>query len=322
MKLSKEIKTAIFVICSVLLFYWGYSFLKGKDILSNYKTFYVQYENVEGLTTSSPVTINGHKVGTVKSIKFDNMTSWKPIVELQIDKSYDLSKTSIARLYEPGLIGGKQIQIIPNPKDNSLAESGTFLKGDVQPGLTDLVSEKLAPLQEKVEKAMVSADDLLVNFNSILDDKTKKNLQSSIASLDEILKEMKSVSKSANQLLENNKSKIDKSLTNFETMSSNFASLSDSLTEINLKQTVQNLENTLANVDKIMEKLEAGEGTMGKLLKDEKMYQNFTAASKELELLLQDLRLYPTRYVNVSVFGKKNKPYVAPTVVDSTQTKN
>jgi phospholipid/cholesterol/gamma-HCH transport system substrate-binding protein len=105
-------------------------------------------------------------------------------------------------------------------------------------------------------------------------------------------------------------------------MSTNFASLSDSLSEINLKQTVKNLENTLANVDKIIEKLEAGDGTMGKLLKDEKLYQNFTAASKELELLLQDLRLYPTRYVNVSVFGKKNKPYVAPTAVDSTQTKN
>jgi phospholipid/cholesterol/gamma-HCH transport system substrate-binding protein len=192
----------------------------------------------------------------------------------------------------------------------------------VQPGLTDLVSEKLAPLQEKVEKAMVSADDLLVNFNSILDDKTKKNLQSSIASLDEILNEMKTVAKSANQLLADNKSKIDKSLTNFETMSSNFASLSDSLSDIKLKQTVENLENTLANVDKIMEKLEAGEGTMGKLLKDEKMYQNFTAASKELELLLQDLRLYPTRYVNVSLFGKKNKPYIAPTEVDSTEIKN
>ena len=119
-----------------------------------------------------------------------------------------------------------------------------------------------------------------------------------------------------------NKTKIDKSLTNFETMSSNFASLSDSLTEINLKQTVKNLENTLANVDQIMEKLEAGEGSMGKLLKDEKMYQNFSAASKELELLLQDLRLYPTRYVNVSIFGKKNKPYVAPTAIDSTQIKN
>jgi phospholipid/cholesterol/gamma-HCH transport system substrate-binding protein len=322
LKVSKEIKTAIFVICSVLLFYWGYSFLKGKDILSNYKTFYVQYENVEGLTASSPITINGHKIGTVKSIKFNDMSSWKPIVELQIDEEYDLSKSCIARLYEPGLIGGKQIQIITNPKDTSIAESGSFLKGDVQPGLTDLVSEKLAPLQEKVEKAMVSADDLLVNFNSILDDKTKKNLQSSIASLDEVLIEMKTIAKSANQLLADNKSKIDNSLTNFETMSTNFASLSDSLSEIKLKQTVENLENTLANVDKIMEKLEAGEGTMGKLLKDEKMYQNFTAASKELELLLQDLRLYPTRYVNVSLFGKKNKPYVAPTEVDSTQTKN
>ena len=88
--------------------------------------------------------------------------------------------------------------------------------------------------------------------------------------------------------------------------------MSDSLAKANLGQTVRNLEKTLANVDKIMTDIEQGKGTMGKLMKDDAMYNNFTNTSKELELLLQDVRLNPTRYVNVSVFGKKNKPYVAP----------
>jgi phospholipid/cholesterol/gamma-HCH transport system substrate-binding protein len=101
-------------------------------------------------------------------------------------------------------------------------------------------------------------------------------------------------------------------MTNFDNTAANFSKMSDSLAKANLGQTVRNLEKTLANVDKIMIDIEQGKGTMGKLMKDDAMYTNFTNTSKELELLLQDVRLHPTRYVNVSLFGKKNKPYVAP----------
>ena len=115
-----------------------------------------------------------------------------------------------------------------------------------------------------------------------------------------------------NSLLAENKSKLNTSFTNLDKTTANFAIISDSLAKANLGKTVKNLEMTLASVDKIMLGIESGKGTMGKLMKDDAMYTNFTKASKELELLLQDLRLYPTRYVNVSLFGKKNKPYVAP----------
>jgi phospholipid/cholesterol/gamma-HCH transport system substrate-binding protein len=101
-------------------------------------------------------------------------------------------------------------------------------------------------------------------------------------------------------------------VSNFDKTSANLASISDSLEKANIGKAVKNLEKTLASVDKIMADLNAGNGTMGKLIKDDKMYNNFTSASKELELLLEDLRLHPTRYVNVSLFGKKEKPYVAP----------
>lgn len=321
MKLSREIKTAILVISAILLFIWGYSFLKGTDILSKHKTFYVLYDDVEGLIASAPVTINGLTIGKVKSINFLD-DSGKLKVELQIDTDFKISKTSEARIYEPGLIGGKQVQIVPNLKDANLAEDGDYLKGSVKPGLTDLVSERLTPLQEKIEKAMLSADGVLMNINDVLDEKAKKDLRNSFAELNKTLTSLSEASKSANEILNTNKGKLNNVVSNFEKVSTNFEKLSDSLAQTNLKQTVENLEKTLANVDKIIANLESGNGTMGKLLKDDKMYTNFTKASKELELLLEDLRLNPTRYVNVSLFGKKNKPYVAPTEVDSTTTKN
>ena len=311
MKITKEIKTAVLVIAAILLFIWGYSFLKGRDLLTSYRTFYVQYENVEGLTGSAPVTINGLVVGAVTGIKFLNETG-KLQVELQVKSDFPISKSSVVSIYEPGLIGGKQIMITPNLKDTSVAESGETLLGSIKPGLTSLVAERLTPLQEKVEKMVVSADVLLKNINTILDAKTKANLKSSIANLDATLAEFKKASTTVNEMLAENKGKINNTMTNIDKASANFSKVSDSLAKVNIGKTVKKLEQTLANVDKIMSDVQSGKGTMGKLMKDESLYNNFAKSSKELELLLQDLRLNPTRYVNVSLFGKKNKPYVAP----------
>ncbi len=311
MKITREIKTAILVIASILLFIWGYSFLKGSDLLSNYKTFYVQYDNVEGLVNSAPVTINGLNVGKVSKIEFLNSTG-KIQVELQIKSDFPFSKSSIASIYEPGLIGGKQIMITPNFADTSIAESGITLQGDIKPGLTTLVAQRLTPLQEKVEKMVVSADELLKNVNTILDAKTKADLKSGIANLDATLAEFKVASQNINEMLADNKNKINSTMINVDKVSANFAKISDSLSNAEIGKTIKNLEKTLASVDKIMTDVQSGRGTLGKLAKDETMYTNFTKTSKELELLLQDLRLNPTRYVNVSLFGKKNKPYQPP----------
>ena len=322
MKITREIKTAILVIASILLFIWGYSFLKGRDLLSNYKTFYIQYDNVEGLVNSAPVTINGLIVGKVSSIKFLNETG-KVQVELQIKNDFPFSKSSVASIYEPGFIGGKQIMITPNFEDKTIAESGMTLAGNVKQGLTSLVAERLTPLQEKVEKMVVSADALLKNVNTLLDAKTKTDLKSSIANLDATLAQFKVASKSVNEMLADNKGKINSTMSNVDKASTNFAKISDSLSKANIGKTVKSLEKTLASVDKIMADVQAGKGTLGKLAKDEAMYTNFTKSSKELELLLQDFRLNPTRYVNVSLFGKKNKPYKSPPaeVVKDTITK-
>ncbi|NHN26832.1 MCE family protein [Flavobacterium jejuense] len=310
MKLTKEIKTAILVISSILLFIWGYSFLKGRNLFDSSKKLYVIYDSVEGLEPSSLVKLKGVNVGRVNSYHF--LDNKKVQVELAITSDYPISKSSIAELSGSSPLGGKEIIIIPNDEDNTIIESGEFLKSNSKLGLTDALAEQMIPLKDKIDKLLDNANILFANFNEILDQKTKSNLKSSISELNRTMTEFSGVSKNLNSLLSENKVKLDNSFANLDKTTSNFAIMSDSLAKANLGKTVKNLEKTLASVDKIMSGIESGKGTMGKLMNDEAMYTNFTKASKELELLLQDLRLHPTRYVNVSLFGKKEKPYVAP----------
>lgn len=309
MKISREVKTAILVISSILLFIWGYSFLKGKDLFSNYKIFYAIYDDVEGLTPSASVTINGLSVGKVTKISFLDKEG-KLLVEMQVHTDFPISKTSSASIYEPGLLGGKQIAILPNYMDQTLAVSGDRLISDVKPGMISGMVDKLNPLQTKVESAVVSADSLLKNFNAILDGQAKADLKRSITDLSITMKEFSQASKGINALIADNHSKIDGTMSNLNVASANFSKLSDSLAKANLGKAVNDMEKTLANVDKIMNDLQQGKGSMGKLLKDDGMYNNLEGASKELKLLLADMKNNPKRYVHFSLFGKKGTPYV------------
>jgi phospholipid/cholesterol/gamma-HCH transport system substrate-binding protein len=311
LKLTREIKTAVLVIASILLFIWGYSFLKGRDLLSSYKTLYVEYETVEGLTASAPVTINGLEIGRVINIAINGNTG-NLLVELQIKSDFPISKSSIASIYEPGFIGGKQIAIVPNFKDKSVVEQGDVLKGEIRLGLTDKVGDKLVPLQEKLDKIMANADVLITGVNNVLDKKAQEDLRISLGELSKTLEQFHKASLSMNTILDENKTQIKGVVTNFNQISDNFSKISDSLNKADLGKTVKDLNKALGKVDGIMKGLEAGEGTMGKLLNDDVLYNNLSKTSTELELLLQDVRLNPTRYINVSIFGKKNKPYIAP----------
>ncbi len=310
MKISREIKTAVLVIMSILLFLWGYNFLKGKNLFDSSNKLYVVYDNVAGLATSAPVTLNGLTIGKVNSITIN--PDGKLLVELHITTDFPISKSSIAEIYDSGIVGGRQIAIKPNLLDKNYTVSGDYLQASSKLGLTDALAQQLEPLQAKIQELLENADVLFTNVNDILDSNTRKNLKNSIASLDATLAEFSVASKNINELIATNKSNLNSMVSKFDKTAGNFAQISDSLAKSNLGQTVRNLEKTLANVDKIMAELEQGKGTMGKLIKDDALYTNFSKTSKELELLLQDVRLHPTRYVNVSLFGKKNKPYVTP----------
>ncbi|MCD0465818.1 MlaD family protein [Flavobacterium sp. ENC] len=311
MKITREIKTAILVIASILLFIWGYSFLKGRDLFTNYKTLYVEYDNVEELSASAPVTLNGLIVGKVTKITI-NETTGKLLVELQLKTDFPISKTSHAALYSPSLIGGKQIKIVPNFADKELAEDGQALIPAVELGLTESLGGKIEPIQLKLEKMLVSIDVLVSGLNNVLDKKGQEDIKKTLAELSQTMEQFHRASGTLNTILDTNKGQINGVVTNFNKMSNNFNKISDSLNKADLGKTVRNLNQTLAKVDGIMSNLNSGKGTAGKLLNDDALYNNLAKTSKELELLLQDVRLYPTRYVNVSLFGKKNKPYVAP----------
>ncbi len=317
MKITKEIKSAILVITSLLLFIWGYSFLKGSDLLSQHKKLNIEFQNVEGLGIGAPVTISGLNVGKVNKIDLKK-ESGKLNVEIQINNDYPISKSSVAELYSPSALGGKQIAILQNLSDVNQTLDGDFLKSSEKLGLMDSMAGQVTPVKEKLETVLVNANAMLQNINQILDSRTKANLQSSMENLNLTIIEFKKVSTQANALLADNKTKFNGIVTNFGKVSGDFTKLSDSLSKLRLGKTLAKMDQTLASVNKIMSDLNSGKGTMGKLLKDETMYNNLNKTAKQFELLSQDLRLNPTRYVNVSLFGKKNKPYSAP---DSTKTK-
>ncbi len=311
MKLSKELKTAFIVLGGILLFILGFSYLKSNPIFSSHRTYYAVYDNVGGLATGTSVTINGFPVGKVLDIRFMDEKG-KLLVTFSIESDFEFSKNSKAELFDTGIIGGKAIQIIPAFDTKEIAQSGDTLQSTIKPGLTELVTQKLTPLQEKFENMLVSADSVLIDLNQIMDESTKKNIQSSIANLNATVSNFKNASKSLNDLVTANKQKLDNSLENVNTITENFAKLSDTLAQANLGKTISELQKTVTNFNAVLKEMEEGKGTIGKLLKDDEMYDNLSDASRQLELLLKDMRINPKRYVHFSLFGKRAKKYEAP----------
>jgi len=308
MKISRELKTGIVVLLTIGMFIWGFSFLKGEDLFSNgNRTFYVEYGNVQGLTVSAPVTINGLKVGAVKQIYFHPNKKGKLIVNFSLDSDYSFSKKSIAEIYSPDFISGKSIKIVPLYGDAN-AISGDTLKGNIETGLLGSLNDQVGPLQNKVESFLSNADTLLHGFNEIVDEEGQANLKNSLASLNTVLSTFKTASRSLNGMLAKD-GKIDSVFTNATTITSNLVSLTDSLNSANLKQTVKKLETTLNKFNGILADVEDGKGSIGKLLKDEGFYNNLEGAAKEMEALLKDLKEHPKRFVHFSLFGKKAKEY-------------
>ncbi len=311
LRLSREVKTGILAIGAILLFIFGYSYLKGSNLLEKNRTFYVKYDNVEGLSKSAPVTINGLKVGKIQNIGFQNQEG-RLVVEFTVENDFDFSKNSLVRIYSSGLIGGKSLGIYPEYDRNNLAKSGDTLNGEVEKGMLDAVTERLGPLEEKVNGTLATLDTLLLSFTAIVDEDTQNNLKEAIASLRNSSNSFEGITANVNSLLGENKEKLNRTFTNLDVTTENFASLSDSLSKIETGQMVEDLENVTSKLNSLVSRVENGEGSIGKLMKDEQLYNNLEGATRQLEQLLQDMKLNPKRYVHFSLFGKRAKEYTEP----------
>lgn len=310
MKLTRELKTGLLAISAIVIIILGYSFLKGQNLLSSDRTFYVVYNQVSGLSSSSAIHINGLQVGKVSDISFINEQG-KLLVTMNISSDFKFSKNSIAKITSDGIIGGKSLSI-ELAQGGPFAESGDTLTGKIEKGLIESVGEKLAPLQKKVASAIVSADSLIGGLNKVLGPNTRKDLKTAIADLSKTMASFKGASNSLEKLLADNDEKLDRTFTNLDEMAGNFNQLSDTLANININKLVGNLQSVVSDFENIANNLEQGNGTLGKLLNDEAVYDNLENATKQLEELLQDIKLHPDRYVHISVFGGKADNYEAP----------
>ena len=307
-KRKPEIKTALLVILGISLFIFGFSFLKRSSIFENNKIVHTIYDEVEGLVVGAKVTINGLVIGNVSMIDF-LPGSTKIVVSMRIDKDLNFSPNSKAVFYEAGLIGGKAISIEPVFDSKNIIKSNDTIASDVKPGLTELINRQIAPLQEKIESMLTSVDSLFSGVSNVLNYETQNNLKNTLENLSQSVNNINKSSESLIEVIDENRSALNMSFKNVANASKNINELTDSLSKINFTNTFNKLSESLNNINIILSKVENGEGTLGKFINSEELYQNLSQSSKELEELLSDLKANPSRYVQFSLFGKKQKSY-------------
>ena len=308
MKFTKEIKVGFLAVLGIMMSVFSYNYLKGINLFDKNRKFIVKYEKVDGLSVSNPVTMNGFKIGKVQKINFNSKNTRELLVDIIIDNDVIFPKTSLAELYETGLIGGKAIAIIPDYKnDSTIALDGDYLKGVIKPGLTELVNQILPQVQLQIEAVMKNAEIVLQNINTLFDDETKKELKSSIEDFSNLTSSLSETSDEISKLIANNSENLTNSLSDFRSASNNIKSITDSLNSDDIKSMTTNLNSLVNNLNSITTSLKNSEGTAGKLINDKSIYDNLENATNQLNRLIEDIKLNPNRYINFSVFGKKNK---------------
>ena len=280
---------------------------KGINLFDKNRKFIVKYEKVDGLSISNPVTMNGFKIGKVQKINFNPNNTRELLVDILIDNDVVFPKTSVAELYETGLIGGKAIAIIPDyENDSTIAFDGDQLKGVIKPGLTELVNQILPQVQLQIEAVMKNAEIVFKNINTLFDEDTKQELRSSIEDFSNLTKSLSETSNEISSLITNNSDNISFAISDFKKASNNIKSISESISSKEVSEISSNLNTLVNNLNSISKSLKDSEGTVGQLINDKSIYNNLENATEKLNILIEDIKLNPDRYINFSVFGRKN----------------
>ncbi|MGK0253655.1 MAG: phospholipid/cholesterol/gamma-HCH transport system substrate-binding protein [Mariniflexile sp.] len=304
MKISKEVKTGILVLSGILLFIFGYNYLKGINLFESTNVYYTEFD-YNALNKSSPITVNGNNVGKIQDIIYD-YNSGKTRVSFTVDDALKFSKNSIIKMYETGLMGGNGLAILIS-NDGELAKPGDELKSEVELGLVTSLSKNFSGLSDDLDSTIKSTDTLMVSLNKLVNDNSESGLKRTIEELNYTLKSFKNTSNSVNSVISKNEANITAILDKFKTMSNDLSVLTADLKQANIGATIESLNKTLGSMNNILATIDKGEGTLGKLLKDEGLYNNMEGATKEMEALLKDIKLHPKRYFRV--LSKKEIPY-------------
>jgi phospholipid/cholesterol/gamma-HCH transport system substrate-binding protein len=334
LKISREIRIGLLTVVTLAAFVWSYNFLKGIDIFNRQRTFYATYENVAGLMTANAVTISGLSVGQVSKMSFDPANPKIIVVELSISNSVRIPRNTVARIFSSDILGTRGIQLILGESAED-ARSGDTLVSQVQKSLQDEVNNMVQPILVKAENMMSSMDTVLTVISEVFNKQTRDNLINTVESLKNTMANLQSATQSADTLMSSQKTRLANIIANVESISNtirqnnenltrimaNAASISDTIAKSNISKTMTSLNNSVDGLARVVQKIENGEGTLGQLVNNDKMYLELEASSRELKLLIEDMKLHPERYVQFSVFGKSSKKnaYQPPAEVPEKQ---
>ena len=304
MRLSKEIIAAFFVLSTILLFIFGFNYLKGSSILDKQKTIYAVYDEVDGLLVGANVMINGLSIGNVTELDF-LPNSTKIIVTLKVKDKLNFSSKSTASIYETGVLGGLAISIEPLFERESIVKTGDTLMSSVRPGLTELINRQIEPLSRQLQSTITSVDSIFTGASNVLNRQTQEEIKESISVLTSAINAIKNSSVIIEEILTSKNTQINNTLDNFEKISANLSNVSDELNSFGLTSLLSNLEVSVDGISSIIDKLDSDDSTLGKLINEDEVYDNLNSSIESLNILINDIKTNPKKYVHFSVFGRK-----------------
>ena len=304
MNISKEIKSAIFVLTTIILFIFGFNYLKGTSLIDRQKTIYSVYDEVDGLLVGANVMINGLSIGNVTALDF-LPNSTKIVVTLKVKDKINFSSNSTATIYETGVLGGLAIAIEPIFEKDIVVKSGDTLKSSIRPGLTELINRQIEPLQRKLESTLTSVDSIFSGASYVLNKDTQNDIKESLNVLTSAIKAIDNSSKIIEKTLTEKNSQINNSIDNIESISSNLANVSNDLNDFGLANVLSNLEMSINGINSIVNNLNSDNSSLGNLISDDDVYENLNSSIENLNLLILDIKTNPKKYVHFSIFGRK-----------------
>lgn len=326
MKISREVKIGVVVIITLAIAVWGYNWLKGNNILAKSREYYAVYSNVGGLTVNAPVLVNGFQVGAVSDIHLMENKPDLVLVTFKVtDKKFKFPRDSEAKLASPSLLGGKVIEIMLG--DSSVwAKPGDTLYTQYEMDLQGQVNAMVAPLKIKVENLLSNIDSILIPIQTILNDETARKLAEGLGRVPAIIANLERITYKVDTLISSEKNKLSRIFTNVESITENLRNnnaqitsildnvdeITDSLAKSNFKEAISNATQILEKVDNIVTKIDNGEGTLGALINDDKLYLQIDSAAKNLNFLIDDLGQNPERYLHFSLIHINKKVGTKP----------